>query len=159
MAKSQQTKKCSKCSETKLTSEFNKSSISRLGVQNYCRECCKINNARKEVIEKRYEYNRDYMKGDKNGIIYTITNPLGECYVGSTQRLPNLRWNSHKTSYKNLHGSFPELHQSFDTWGIDSHEFKVIDIYENINKIELRDIETNMIKAYKLNGKSLNVNN
>lgn len=149
--------KCTKCGKTKSTTEFNKNNKAKSGLQNYCRECCKVNNARKEVIEKRYEYNRDYMKGNKDGLIYTITNPIGEVYCGSTQRLPNLRWNSHKTTYKNQHGSFPELHNSFDIWGINAHEFKVIDSYENINRIELREIESNMIKAFKLNGVSLNV--
>ena len=158
MAKSQKTNKCSKCCEMKPTTEFNKSSKSKSGFQNYCRECFKVNNARKEVVEKRYEYNRDYMKGDKDGLIYTITNPMGQTYCGSTQRLPNLRWNSHKASYINQPGSFPALHKSFDIWGIDAHQFKVIDSYVNINKMELRHIESNMIKAYKVNGLSLNMN-
>jgi hypothetical protein len=159
MAKSQQTKRCSKCGENKTTKNFSKNSRSKDGLQGYCIPCKNQYNFKDEVVQNRNTYNRDYSKADKDGIIYTITNPTGECYVGCTQRLPHLRWNAHKASYIKQNGSFPALHKSFDVWGIDSHEFKVIDIYENIDKIELRDIETNMIKAYKLNGKSLNVNN
>ena len=158
MAKSQQTKGCGKCGKTKPTSEFNKCTNAKSGLQSYCRECSKINNARKEVIEKRYEYNKDYLRADKDGVIYTITNPLGETYTGSTQRLPHVRWSAHKSSYLSKPGQYPLLHNSFDIWGFDAHEFKVIDSYVNIKKIELREIESNMIKAYKLNGTSLNIN-
>lgn len=156
-------KQCTKCGEMKSTTEFNKCTKAKSGLQSYCRTCNKsindINNHKSEVIEKRNIYNKEYMKAGKDGLIYTITNPIGQVYCGSTKRLPNLRWNSHKASYKKTPGRFPLLHSSFDMWGIDAHEFNIINSYENIDTIDLREIESNMIKAYKLNRKSLNVNN
>jgi hypothetical protein len=153
------TKTCSNCKEQKLTTQFSNRTASNDGLQAYCKECVNQRNHKKEVVQKRYEYNRDYMKADKDGIIYTITNPIGETYCGSTEKLSNVRFNGHRADYINVYGSLPLLHKSFDRWGIDAHEFKVIENHGCINTNSLRQIESNMIKAYKLNGKSLNVKN
>ena len=58
------TKQCGKCLKTKPSESFSKNSTSKTGLQSYCKDCFKINNARKEVIEKRYEYNKVYLKAD-----------------------------------------------------------------------------------------------
>lgn len=143
-------KKCSKCGEIKPVSHFSKSVKSKTGLQGYCTECKKITHG-------------EYMKSNKDGVIYTITNPLDEVYIGCTKKLPHLRWNEHKAVYKYQsekgYSTFPQLHKSFRLWGVDAHIFEVKKECGNISKTELRDIESKMIIALKSNGKSLNVNN
>lgn len=152
-----QTKRCSCCGELKSTTKFSKRTLSKDGLQAYCVQCVNDRNHKKDVIERRNEYNRDYMKADKDGLIYTITNPVGETYCGSTEKLANVRFNQHRADYVCKFGTLPLLHKSFEQWGIDAHEFKVIENHGHINTNSLREIESNMIKAYKVNGKSLNV--
>lgn len=155
------TKKCSYCNELKPTTDFSRNSKSKDLLQHRCKKCNKlyndVNNHKVEVTEKRIQYNKKYFKADKDGLIYTITNPIGEVYVGSTKLLPNIRFSHHRHDFSSVNGKFPLLHSSFEKWGIDAHEFKVIQNHGEIPTIELREIESNMIKAYKLNGKSLNV--
>jgi len=143
-------KKCSKCSELKSITQFSKSKNTKSGLQGYCTDCKKV-------------VHNEYMKSNKNGIIYRIVNPLGETYIGSTKRKPNVRFVSHRSrfTYDKLIGylSYPKLYSSFDLWGVDAHLFEVVKECGNISKQELREIESKMIIALKLNGKSLNVNN
>jgi hypothetical protein len=152
------TKTCSSCKEQKPTTQFSKNSNTKDLLQYNCKDCNKkINDSKNPVY---YEENQ---KANKNGIIYTITNPLGEVYIGSTKRRPIVRFQMHDGTYKydKIHGcpSYPKLHKSFDQWGFDAHDFKVISNLGNISKEELRNIEAKMIIALKNNGKSLNVNN
>jgi hypothetical protein len=143
-------KKCSKCNELKPTQQFSKSTKNKSGLQGYCTDCKKI-------------VHNEYMKSNKNGIIYRIVNPLGETYIGCTKRKPNVRFNNHKSDYhyqkSKGHSTFPSLHNSFDIWGVDAHMFEVVMDSGIISKSELRLIESKMIIALKKNSKSLNVNN
>jgi hypothetical protein len=88
---------------------------------------------------------------------------LGEIYIGKTKKKIAYRFTSHRADYKwqSEHGysTFPKLHKSFDKWGIDAHIFELVKDCGNISKEDLREIETKMIIALKLNGKCLNVNN
>ncbi len=151
------TKTCSNCNELKSTKQFSKYSKSKDGLQARCKECNKKTNDNKNPT-----YYLENQKANKNGIIYTITNPLGEVYIGSTKRRADLRFMMHKSTYKyqKLHGysTFPQLHKSFSQWGIDAHVFEVIKDLGNISKEELLSIERKMIIALKSNGKSLNIN-
>jgi hypothetical protein len=144
------TKTCSSCKEQKLTTQFSKYKSSKDGLQPHCKEC---QNARTRPITNKL------LKADKDGLIYTITNPLGEVYCGQTNTESKYRWSNHKSAYNTHYGKYPLLHKSFYQWGFDAHIFKVIENHGNIDKVSLKEIETNMIKAYKSNGKSLNVNN
>jgi hypothetical protein len=139
-------KKCSKCNELKSTTQFSKHIRSKDGLQARCKSCNK-------------EQNYEYLNSNVVPKIYTITNPIGEVYVGSTEIPINIRFHKHRTKYKVKHGEHPLLHASFDLWGIDSHIFKLVYEIQNIDTAELREIESNMIKAFKHNGKSLNVRN
>ena len=144
------TKKCSSCNELKSTTNFSTRKLSKDGLQAHCKKCQK---SRTSVLTK----------ADKDGVIYTITNPLGEVYIGKTKRKPEYRFTMHKSSYHyqkaNGYTTFPALHKSFDIWGINAHIFEVIKECGNISKKALRDIENKMIIALKSNGKSLNINN
>ena len=147
-------KTCSSCKELKPTTKFSKYSKSKDGLQPHCKEC---QSTRTRPITNKLT------KADKDGVIYTITNPIGEVYCGQTNRKPEYRFANHKSTYPyqkaNGYSTFPKLHKSFDMWGIDAHIFEVIKDCGNISKEDLRDIETRMIIALKKNGKSLNVNN
>ncbi len=103
------------------------------------------------------EKQRLYSKSNKDSLIYTITNPIGQVYVGATKMLPYIRWSNHKSSFKNKPYSYPLLHQSFEKWGVDTHLFKVIENHGDINRKELLEIESNMIKNLSSNGMCLNV--
>lgn len=150
MAQTKKTLKCSKCGEIKSTSEFNKEVKSKTGYQSYCVSCKK-------------EIHGEYMKSNKSSLIYRIVNPVGDTYIGCTQRLLHLRFTTHRGDY-NRHlkygtGKFPLLYKSFDKWGIDAHIFELVADLGIISKEELLNIEKKMIIALKKNGKSLNVNN
>jgi hypothetical protein len=148
------TKTCSSCNELKSTTKFSKYKSAKDGLQPHCKEC---QSSRTRPITNKL------LKADKDGVIYTITNPLGETYVGQTNKKPEYRFSNHISTYKfkksNSYNTASLLYASFDQWGANAHIFEVIENYGNIDKESLREIESNMIKAYKLNGKSLNINN
>jgi hypothetical protein len=142
--KSQKTKLCKQCNTIKPVEKFG---LTKTGVQCWCTQC------------RGKQANSSTKKADKDGIIYSITNPIGECYVGQTNMIPKYRWMMHKSAYHSKPGQYPLLHKSFDKWGFDGHIFSIVQELGDICKIDLREVESNMINAYKLNGKSLNVNN
>ena len=145
-----QVKKCSSCSELKSTTQFSKYKRAKDGYQPHCKEC-------------QHERTQVLLKANKNGIIYRIINPLGETYIGKTEKKVHYRFAQHKSSFasfeRNGFTSFPKLHKSFKLWGIDAHIFEQVRDCGNISKEDLREIETKMIIALKKNGKSLNINN
>ena len=147
-------KKCSSCNELKSTTQFSKYTKSKDGLQPHCKKCQSIRTG--PLVAAIH-------KADKNGIIYAITNPIGEIYIGSTKRKAEYRFMRHRASYKfeksKGYSTFPKLHKSFDTWGVWAHTYSVIKDCGNISKQELREIESAMIIALKKNGKCLNVNN
>lgn len=63
-------KKCSKCKIEKETSEFNKKSRNRDGLQSQCKDCYK--EVHKKHYEKRTQYYKD--KAAKTNILYRIRN-------------------------------------------------------------------------------------
>jgi hypothetical protein len=139
------TKLCKQCNTTKPIEKFGVRTTGQ--VQGWCSSC---RGKRANITTK---------KADKDGVIYSITNPIGECYIGETNMIPKYRWMMHKATWKSKPGMHPLLHKSFDKWGFDAHIFTVVEELGSISKVDLREVESNMIKAYKLNDKSLNVNN
>ena len=147
-------KKCSSCNELKSTTKFSKYTKAKDGLQAHCKECQAIRTA---------PLSKELHKANKNGLIYTITNPLGEVYIGSTKRKAEYRFSQHRRTYKfevsRGYTTYPKLHQSFDTWGVWAHTYEVIADFGDISRNDLRDIESKMIIALKKNHKSLNINN
>jgi hypothetical protein len=135
--------KCSKCKEMKPSTSFAKCTKSKSGHQGYCRECKKA-------------FQDPYMKSDKTALIYRITNPIGEVYIGGTKREFHIRINAHRSEFNYRPGTFPILHESFKNWGFDAHLFEIVVDCGNISKTEMHEIERNMIKALRVNGKLLN---
>jgi hypothetical protein len=147
-------KLCGSCNHSKSTTQFSKYKRSKDGLQPHCKSCQK---------ERTTPLTKELLKANKNGIIYRIVNPLGETYIGCTKSKPEYRLRNHRGVYlyQKLKGysTFPSLHNSFDIWGVEAHTFEVVKDMGGINKKDLREIESRMIVALKLNGKCLNVNN
>ena len=53
--------------------------------------------------------------------IYSITNPIGERYIGSSKCIKN-RWNKHRFSTD----SHPKLNESKVKYGIENHKFEIL---------------------------------
>jgi hypothetical protein len=139
------TKVCKHCSTKKPVEQFGISKTNKDGYQSWCSKC------------RGTHSNQRTKKADKDSVIYSITNPIGEVYVGQTNMIPKYRWMMHKSSFKTKYGEYPLLHQSFEQWGFYGHVFAIVKNLGDLPKEELKEIESNMIKAYKSNNKSLNV--
>jgi group I intron endonuclease len=68
-------------------------------------------------------------------LIYKITNPEKEVYIGSTSRSLSLRKAEHKYSSKNNKKS--KLCNSFYDFGFENHSFEVVSFVKESNRIEL----------------------
>jgi hypothetical protein len=147
-------KLCGSCNHSKHTTQFSKYKRSKDGLQPHCKECQSI---------RTRPLTNELLKANKNGIIYRIVNPLGETYIGSTKSKVLYRFMHHRAVYayqkSKGYSTFPSLHKSFHMWGLDAHTFEVVKDMGVISKKDLREIESKMIIALKLNGKCLNVNN
>jgi hypothetical protein len=136
-------KQCLKCKEIKSTNEFYIDTSRKDNLRLNCKKCCSI-------------YNTAKMKADKMSKIYSITNPIGHIYIGYTKMDFTKRVSAHKSDYKSKNGLLPLLHNSFNLYGIDNHNFSVIYEFEK-SRYESKLIESKTIIEYKQKGISLNV--
>ena len=168
-------KECKGCGKVKDTTQFSKCSSSKDKLQHRCKDCNKKDNHkfRTEINpqhhakwqisnwDKLMGYLRKYRRADKNGIIYAITNPIGETYIGMSEMYLNARMTEHRKHYKQYkqgkRKSLPLLHNSFDTHGIQNHTFETILELEGIDRKQLENIESSFIEVVKQTGKSLNI--
>jgi hypothetical protein len=168
-------KQCRECGKSKDTTQFSKRTSSKDGLQSKCKQCNSKDNHkfRTEINpqhhakwqrtnwDKFMSYIRNYRKADKNGIIYAITNPEGETYIGMSEMYLNNRMSEHRKHYKQYkqgkRQSLPGLHDSFDKYGVENHKFKTIFESEDIDRKQLEYIESSFIEAVKQTGKSLNI--
>jgi hypothetical protein len=168
-------KQCKQCGKSKDTTQFSKCSSSKDKLQHRCKACNKKDNHkfRTEINpqhhakwqrsnwDKFMSYIRNYRRADKNGIIYAITNPEGETYIGMSEMYLNNRMLEHRKHYKQYkqgkRTSLPGLHDSFDKYGVENHKFKTIFESEDIDRKQLEYIESSFIEAVKQTGKSLNI--
>ena len=167
-------KQCYCCGKSKLTSEYSKRSSSKDGLQGKCKACNKIDNHkfRTEInpehhaewqrnnLDKVYKIVKRYRKADKGGKIYYIRNSEGMYYIGMTKMHLSVRWTEHKIHYKQAklgkRYPLPGLHESFDKFGIDNHTIATIYESDEIDRKQLKWIETLFIKSFKHSGVSLN---
>lgn len=163
------------CQKVKDTTKFSKCKSNKDGLQYTCKSCNKVSNLkfRTEINpqhhkiwqdknwDKFVEYIRKYRKADKAGIIYAITNPIGETYIGMSETFDKVRFLEHKKHYRQYkqgkRKSLPLLHNSFDMHGIKNHKFKTLIELEGIDRKQLEYIESSFIQAVKQTGKSLNI--
>jgi len=70
------------------------------------------------------------------GLIYKITNPMNEVYVGSTKRKDiSNRKGEHK--YQAKKGKISLVYNSFRKYGFDNHDFEIITEVSEQDRIEL----------------------
>ena len=168
-------KQCIKCREVKDESNFSKCSARKDGLQWNCKSCNKKDNLKFRIEinpshhanwqrnnpDRLCELVSRYTKADKPGIIYSIKNPAGEYYIGQSKKYMTVRKTSHKTHYnrakKGKMNPLPLLHASFDKYGIKNHIFKIIVDLGDMDRKQLKFIETSFIRAFKETGKSLNI--
>lgn len=167
-------KKCKCCDETKDTTQFSKCRRNKDGLQSKCKSCNKkdnltfrtqINPQHHRVWQQTHtnelmEYIKKYRKADKLPIIYSITNPNGEEYVGQTMMHFTVRLVEHRSHYKRaLKGKRQRLdllHDSFDKYGIQNHDFRIMKEFPNYTRKQLREVEKAYITINKLENRSLN---
>lgn len=77
--------------------------------------------------------------------VYTVTNPIGEVYIGQSSNI-NDRWQSHRSSSNHFERKFKD---SILKYGHENHLFKVI---EECDKSELRIKERFWQEQYFLDG-------
>jgi len=168
-------KQCNNCNQIKDYSHFSKCSSNKDGLQYSCKSCNKKTNLqfRTEKPEHHQQWQRDnlsrlceliknYRRADKSGIIYSIRNPEGETYIGMTQMYLKVRRLEHISHYRKYtkgqrDTTLPLLHQSFDKYGIENHQFELVADFGNMDRKQLGFIESSFIQAFKEIGKSLNV--
>ena len=143
-------KKCSKCGETKSTSEFSKCKARKDGLQYQCRECNKKSNLKfrtenpehhilwqKNNAKQHLDNVSRWRRADKSSKIYSITNPLGETYIGMTNTPFSVRMLEHRSHYRKDNGRLPELHKSFDKHGFENHKIDLLLELEGIYRKQL----------------------
>jgi ERCC4-type nuclease len=104
-----------------------------------------------------------YNKADKLPIVYAIVAPDGKQYIGQTMMHLGVRRSEHIRHYKRaLKGKrerLPLLHDSFDKYGYNEHQFKVVKELPNVNRKQLRAVESSYITLNKAQNISLNSTN
>jgi len=168
-------KQCNTCNKVKESTQFSKCNANKDGLQIKCKQCNSKDNHkfRTEINPQHHAkwqisnwdkfmgYLTKYRKADKNGIIYAITNPNGETYIGMSEMYLKARMMEHRKHYKQYkqgkRKSLPLLHNSFDMHGIKNHKFEIIVELEGIDRKQLEYIESSFIASVKQTGKSLNI--
>jgi hypothetical protein len=167
-------KECKDCGKLKDTTQFSKCSSTKSGLQPKCKECNKKDNLkfRTEINPQHHKvwqdtnwdkfvgYMRNYRKADKGGIIYSITNPDGFQYIGMTEAYDKVRFLEHKKHYRQAtegkRNRLNLLHDSFDRYGIENHEFKVVKECYGLTREQLLQVERSFITLNKFQNISLN---
>lgn len=68
-------------------------------------------------------------------IIYSITNPIGEVYIGSTKNILAQRKAEHKYNLKRKRKG--KIYDSFNQYGFENHTIKIIAKTDEYSRIEL----------------------
>lgn len=171
------TKECRHCGKIKDTTQFSKCSSTKDNLQPKCKACNKVDNHKFRVeIDPEYQtkwyhkytqywidYMAKYNKADKLPIVYAIVAPDGKQYIGQTMMHLGVRRSEHIRHYKRaLKGKrerLPLLHDSFDKYGYNEHQFKVVKELPNVNRKQLRAVESSYITLNKSQNISLNSTN
>lgn len=167
-------KECKLCGKLKETTEFSKCSSNKSGLQPRCKDCNKKDNLkfRTEINpyhhkswqsknwDKFISYVKSYRKADKIPTIYAFVNPEGNQYIGMTEMYPSVRLLEHRQHYKRVlkgkRNRLTLLHDSFDKYGFEAHEFKIVKECPGLTREQLRELENAYITINKFQNISLN---
>jgi predicted GIY-YIG superfamily endonuclease len=170
-------KQCNRCHKSKDTNQFSKCKSNKGGLQYQCKECNKETNLkfRTEINpahhqkwqtknwDKFVDYVKRYRKADKTPIIYSIKNPDGFQYIGMSMMNFSVRLLEHRAHYRRVlqgkRNRLGLLHDSFDKYGINNHEFKVIKECPGLTREQLKELESAFITLNKSQNISLNSRN
>jgi predicted GIY-YIG superfamily endonuclease len=144
---------CNRCLKLKPVNEFHICRGRTTGRQGSCKIC-----TNKMTAEYRQRTNQAYWR-HKQGtpyVIYTITNPEGQAYIGYTGTKPNVRFAKHKAQFKFGKCKLVKLHESFIKHGVDNHTFEVIE--KVATRLEAMSRETILILELRTQGRDLNTN-
>lgn len=179
------TKLCNQCGIEQPTTEFNKRTASKDGLQQRCKTCCKSNSKYfRDVLrpdyywgdtegyfiknrEKTDLYNKDYFTANKTAKIYRIDLPEGS-YIGATKRHLHTRLTQHVTDFRKIikqgpgAAYLPLLHKALSNYELSDIKKIVrsgylIDQF-NGNSIEMKQREKEWIIKLSTDGvKLLNI--
>ena len=170
-------KQCQRCHKVKDTTQYSKCSRNKDSLQYQCKQCNKETNLkfRTEINPEHHKewqntnwdtfigYMKKYRKADKTPIIYSIKNPAGFQYIGMTMMNFSVRLLEHRSHYKKASKGkrerLPYLHDSFDKYGIENHEFKIIKECPGLTREQLKEVEKSFITLNKFQNISLNDRN
>lgn len=170
-------KECKDCGKLKDTTEFSKCSSTKSGLQPKCKHCNKKDNLkfRTEINPQHHKswqnnnwdkfigYVKSYRKADKTPIIYAFINPEGQQYIGATEMYPTVRLLEHRQHYKRAklgkRDRLGLLHDSFDKYGFENHQFKIIKECDGLTRQQLLEVESAYITLNKFQNISLNTRN
>lgn len=168
-------KQCSDCGKVKETTQFSKCKRNKDLLQLKCKSCNKKDNLkfRTEInpthhqkwqhknMQWHIQNMRQYRKADKCPTIYSIINPENQVYIGMTEAYISVRFMEHRSHYKRaLKGKRDRLgllHDSFDKYGIENHQFKVVKECPGLTRNQLRELEEAYITLHKFQNISLNI--
>ena len=161
------TKYCYKCDTEKETTEFSKSSIAKDGLQQECKACNKISNARfrktKPEYQKnywttehgkktRYKASQKFYHSDGGGIYYIKNLINGNIYIGQTSQFirREIEWRAY---LNNPHLRPRYINEFFraelDQYGIKNFEWKRLESMPNATQKELRKRERFYISMFR----------
>lgn len=170
-------KECKCCGKIKDTIQFSKCSRKADGLQSKCKACNSLDNQKFRTIinpthhqkyqvenyDTHLERMKTYRRAAYTPKLYYIKNPDGAMYIGMTEMKLTVRALEHRHHYKRaLQGKrkrLPLLHQSFDKYGLDSHQFGLLSEHPGLNRKELHKLEKACINSIKVAGVSLNTTN
>jgi len=133
-------KYCKGCEQSLPISDYQKCKTNNDGLQYFCRPC-----QLKRLKAYRVRTENAYWKHKKGQpyLVYKFTNPDGMVYVGSSSTSAKLRYQRHRASYVKRTDNIPELCNSFDKFGFDSHIYEVVSLHET--ELEAKQAETKLI--------------
>jgi hypothetical protein len=179
------TKLCTQCKIEQPTTEFNKRTAAKDGLQQRCKTCCKSNSKYfRDVLrpdyywggeqgyfvknrEKTDLYNKDYFTANKSAKIYRIDLPEGS-YIGATKRHLHTRLTQHVNDFRKIikqgpgAAYLPLLHQALIKYELSDVKKMIRSGYVidqlNGNSIEMKQREKEWIIKLSTEGvKLLNI--
>lgn len=170
---------CERCQTLKVLTAFSKRRAAKDGLQNYCKECNKVDNTqyrkdnpsffmdwynRNEENRIKAKFNMKKSLARWGGGVYMVVNKAEEkIYVGVTNKLARRKiehWNLHKLS--NLSSGLKEMYTDMHRLGRDNFEFIILELVDPDNEALLFTRENywlNLLSKDKLNTYNIHFGN